>query len=324
MASAFIFCQNVNLSCKFLMACYRTGFGKNLSSFDFSSLNTTKQCTNVITSLSFVKHLTEHFNTCNNRFLCFFFDTNDFNFFVQVKRTTLNTTRSNCTTACNCEYVLNRHKERLICITLRIRNVLINCAHQFKNFVTPFAAGIFQSLQSGTLDNRDIIAREFVLGQQFSDFHLNQFKQFSIVYHIAFVHEYYDIRNAYLTGQKDMLFCLSHNTVRSCNNEDSAVHLSSTCDHVLYIVSMPRAVNVCIVSLLCFILNVSCGNCNTTFSLFRSLIDHIERNSFTCTKPYVQCLCNCSGQSCFTMINVTNGPNITMGFVSFKFSFSHF
>src|SRR5699024_11752899 len=42
----------------------------------------------------------------------------------------------------------------------------------------------------------------------------------------------------YLTGQKDVLSCLSHNTVSSSYYKDSSVHLSSTSDHVLYVVSM--------------------------------------------------------------------------------------
>ena len=43
MTATFIFCQNVNLSCEFCMACYCTWFCKNLTSFDVFSLNTTKQ-----------------------------------------------------------------------------------------------------------------------------------------------------------------------------------------------------------------------------------------------------------------------------------------
>ena len=79
--------------------------------------------------------------------------------------TTLNTACSNRTTACNSKYVFYRHKERLICITLRIRNIIVNSCHQFNNLVAPFAGRIFQSFQRGTLDNRNVIAREFVLGQ---------------------------------------------------------------------------------------------------------------------------------------------------------------
>ena len=51
MTSTFIFCQNVNLSCEFCMACKCSWFSKNLSTLDFVSLNTTKKCTDVITSL---------------------------------------------------------------------------------------------------------------------------------------------------------------------------------------------------------------------------------------------------------------------------------
>ena len=126
MTSTFIFCQNVYLSGKLSVACYRTRFCKNLTSFDVCSLDTTKQNTDVITSLSFVKQLTEHFDTCYNRFLCLFFNTNDFNIIGHMKCTTLYSTSSNRTTACNREYILNRHQERLICITLRVRNIVIN------------------------------------------------------------------------------------------------------------------------------------------------------------------------------------------------------
>ena len=98
----------------------------------------------------------------------------------------------------------------------------------------------------------------------------------SVVNHVALVHEYNDIRNAYLTGKQDVLSGLSHNTIGSSYYKDSAVHLSSTSDHVLYVVSMAWAVNVCIVSLLCLVLNVSGRDCDTTLSLFRSLIDVLE------------------------------------------------
>ena len=108
-------------------------------------------------------------------------------------------------------------------------------------------------------------------------FHLYELKKLRIVNHIALVHEYYDVRYTYLTGKQDVLFCLSHNTISSSYNEDSTIHLSSTSDHVLYIVSMAWAVNVCIVSLFCLILNVSCRDCDSTLSLFRSFID-IYRN----------------------------------------------
>ena len=43
MTATLVLCQNVNLSGKFVMACNSAGLSQNLSSFDFSSLDTTQQ-----------------------------------------------------------------------------------------------------------------------------------------------------------------------------------------------------------------------------------------------------------------------------------------
>ncbi len=70
-----------------------------------------------------------------------------------------------------------------------------------------------------------------------------------------------------------MLTGLGHRAVSSSNNQDSAVHLSSTGDHVLHVVSVAGAVNVSVVTLGGLVLNVSGVDGDTTRSLFRSLID---------------------------------------------------
>ena len=152
----------------------------------------------------------------------------------------------------------------------------------------------------------------------------NQFQKFFIVYHITFVHEYNDVRNTYLTRKQDVLSCLSHNTISSSYNKDSSIHLSSSCDHVLNVVSMSWAVNVCIVTFLCLVLNVSCRNCDTTLSLFRSFIDIFEVLSSVSFYSGRKYFCDSCGQSCFTMVNVADGTNVTMRFCSLKLSFCHF
>ena len=114
-----------------------TWFTKNLSSFDFCSLDTTKKCTDVVTSLSFIKKFTEHFNTCYNSLLSLFVNTNDFYFVRYMKNTTLYSTCSNCTTSCDREYVLYWHKEWLICITFWIWNIRIYSIHEFHDLISP-------------------------------------------------------------------------------------------------------------------------------------------------------------------------------------------
>ena len=66
------------------------------------------------------------------------------------------------------------------------------------------------------------------------------------------------------------------------------------CDHVLYIVSMSWAVNVCIVTFLCFVLNVSCRDCDSTLSLFWSFVDVFEINCCVSFYSYRKSFCNSS------------------------------
>ena len=68
MTSAFFLGQYVYLSGKLLMTGNSTRLTKNLTSNDIGSLNTTKKCTDVITSFCAVEELTEHFDTCYNNF----------------------------------------------------------------------------------------------------------------------------------------------------------------------------------------------------------------------------------------------------------------
>ena len=101
-----------------------------------------------------------------------------------------------------------------------------------RQLVAPLAGRILKSLKSGTLDDRGVVARELVLVEELTDLHVNQLKKLGIVNHIALVHEYYDIGNAYLTGKQDVLSGLSHNTIGSSYYKDSAVHLSLSLIHI--------------------------------------------------------------------------------------------
>ena len=62
MTATLVLGQNVYLTGELVMRGDGAGLSQNLSSLDLSSLNTTKQSTDVITSLAFVQQLVEHLN----------------------------------------------------------------------------------------------------------------------------------------------------------------------------------------------------------------------------------------------------------------------
>ena len=120
-----------------------------------------------------------------------------------------------------------------------------------------------------------------------------------------------------------MLTGLGHRAIGRGNHQNRAVHLRGAGNHVLYIVGMARAVYMRIVALIRLILHVRSVDGNTSFSLFRSLINIAIFGIGSLTLK-CQHLGNRSGQSGLTMVNVANGTNVNMGFVSLKFSLRHF
>merc|ERR1712000_629103 len=73
---------------------------------------------------TFFEQLTEHFYASNGGFGGVA-DTHDFHFFTSFNDTALYTTGNNGTTARDREYVFDRHQERLVDRTLRLRDVVI-------------------------------------------------------------------------------------------------------------------------------------------------------------------------------------------------------
>ena len=109
-------------------------------------------------------------------------------------------------------------------------------------------AGALEDLQRAALDDRGVVARELVLVEQLTDLHLDELEQLGIVYLVALVQEHDYIGNVDLTGEQQVLTGLGHGAVGGRDDQDGAVHLSSTGDHVLDIVRVARAVNVRIVT----------------------------------------------------------------------------
>lgn len=64
----------------------------------------------------------------------------------------------------------------------------------------------------------------------------------------------------------------SHLTIRSGNNNNRSIHVRGSSNHVLDVIGVTRAVDMGVMSVLCFVLDVGRGDCDTTFALFRSFV----------------------------------------------------
>ncbi len=119
-----------------------------------------------------------------------------------------------------------------------------------------------------------------------------------------------------------MLTGLSHGAVGSGDNEDRAVHLSSAGDHVLDIVSVARAVNVSIVTLLGLVLNVCGVDGDAALALFGSLIDGRVVGVLGLAL-HCQILGDSSGKSGLAVVDMADGADVDMGLRSVVHLFCH-
>ena len=333
MTTAFVLGQNVNLSLEFHSGGNSAGFRDNLTFFDIRSVDTAEKRAYVIACHRFVKLFVEHFKTGDRGGLWFIDKTYNVRRIADVRNASFNSARSNGAAAGDGKYVFDGKKERLLVVAFRRRNVLVDGVHQFENALTfgsrkhvcigSAARCFFKRFERGTFDDRNIVAGEFVRRKQISYFHFNEFQKFGIVKLIAFVQEHNDVRNAYLTSEQDVLTSLGHRTVGCRNNEDRAVHLSSARNHVLNVVGVSRAVNVCIVTAGRFVFYVRGVNCNSACFLFGCFIDfvvtHLLSLTFACHNHG-----DSSGQSGFTVVNVTDGTDVNVGLGSVEFCLCHF
>lgn len=118
-----------------------------------------------------------------------------------------------------------------------------------------------------------------------------------------------------------MFFGLGHGAVGAGDDQNSAVHLSGTGNHVFDIISVTGAIDMSIVTSFSFVFNGSSIDGNSTSALFRSGVNFIVFFGGTVTHGS-ESHGKSSGESSFAMVDVTNSADVKMGFFALEFATS--
>ncbi len=129
--------------------------------------------------------------------------------------------------------------------------------------------------------------------------------------------------DADLAGQQNVLTSLGHGAISSGYDQNRSVHLGGAGDHVLDVVSVARAVNVGIVPLLGFILDVSNGYGDAALPLLRSLVDFTV-SSRCCQALLAQADSDRRSKCGLTVVDVTNRPDVDVRLGALELLLSHF
>ena len=320
--------QDVNLALELGVGVDGLRSSENLATLDALLVDAAEQAADVVASLGELEGLVEHLGAGDDGLLGVL-DADDFNLVADLDAATLDTAGGNGAAAGDGEDVLDGHQERLVGLALGGLNPGVDSVHELPDALVlggvRIGAVALENLQSGALDDRGVVAGELVLVEQLADFHLDELEQLGIVDLVALVQEDDYIRNVNLTGEQQVLTGLSHGAVGGGDNEDGAVHLSSTGDHVLDIVSVARAVNVGVVTSLGLVLDVSGVDGDAAGALLGGLVDLVVGGVGSGVRvSHVQDLGDSGGQSGLAVVNVADGANVDVGLGAVEYLLCHF
>ena len=246
--AAFFLGQDVDLGLELGVRRDRAGLGQHLAALHVFALDAAEQHADVVAGLALVQQLAEHLDAGDDG-LAGWPDADDLDFVADLDDAALDAAGDHRAAARDREHVLDRHQERLVLRTLRLRDVGVDRFHQLHDrLLADLLVLALERRERRALDDRDLVAGELVLGQQLADLQLDQLEQLGVVDHVDLVQIHHERRHADLAGEQDVLAGLRHRAVGGRYHQDGAVHLGGTGDHVLHVVGVARAVDVRVVA----------------------------------------------------------------------------
>src|SRR3990170_67103 len=156
-----------------------------------------QQQPHIVPSTSLIQQLTEHLHTRHRRPLRRT-DPHDLHLRPNLQNTLLHPTRHHRAPTRNRKHILDRHLERLVHITRRLRNIRIHRPPQpkHKNPPPPIPP---HPLQRRPPHHRHLITRKLILSQKIPNLQLHQIQQLRIIHHVDLVQKHHDVRDTHLT-----------------------------------------------------------------------------------------------------------------------------
>lgn len=294
------------------------GLDDDHAALDVLSADTTQEQTGVVTGAGLVAGLLEGLNVGDLGLDDLTSLANKLDLAVLLQHSTLDTARGNGTTAGNGEDILDGHQEGLLQVTLGRGDPLINSLEQLIDLLlADLDTLVLEGAQGRAQDDGGLVTLKSVGCQQLTHLHLDELQHLRVLQSIDLVDKDDNPLDTDLTRQQQVLSCLGHLTIGGGDNDDGAIHVGGTSNHVLNVIGVTRAVDVGVVTGLGGILDVGSGDGDATLSLFGSLVDGAIVEE-VCETLLGLSLCDGGRECCLSVIDVTDCANVDVRLASLK------
>ena len=321
MPTALLLGEDVHLRVELGVRRDRPRLRQHLPPLHILFLRAPQQGTDVVPGATLIEELAEHLHPSAGR-LGRVAQTDDLDLLTNLDDPTLHPAGHHRAPTSDREHILDRHQERAVNVTLRLRDERVHRLHQLQDLRRPLRVAL-QRLQRRDPHHRRVITRELVLVQQLPDLELHQLQDLLVIDHVRLVQRHHNARDPHLTGQQHVLTGLGHRTIRRRHHQNRAIHLRRTRNHVLDVIRVTRTIDVRVMTIVGLVLHMRDRDRDPPRLLLRRLIDLIERHHRRVRIPLRQHLRDRRRQRRLPMVNMTNRPNIQMRLVPLKLRLRH-
>src|SRR6266496_5556876 len=183
---ALVLGQDVDRRLELGMRGRRAGLDDDLAALDLFALDAAQQQANVLAGLALVEQLAEHLDARDRGGLLRRVDADDVDRLVHLQHATLDASGDDGAATGDREDVLDRHEERLLRLTYRLRDRVLDGRHQLEHLLAPLRVAL-ERLERRDAHDRSVVTGELVLGQQLADLQLDQLEDLLVVDHVGLV-----------------------------------------------------------------------------------------------------------------------------------------
>jgi hypothetical protein len=273
-ATALLLAQHVHGDEEALVGLDLAGHGDDHAATDVLALDATEKETGVVACARLVAGLLEGLDVGDLGLDAGGAFADKLDFAVLLEDTALHTAGDNSSTSGNGEDVLNGHEEGLLGVTGGGGDPAVDGLEQLVNLLLAnVRLAALERAECGSHDDGCLVALEAVAAEQLAHLHLDELQHLLVLNGVDLVDKDDNLLDTDLTGKQQVLTGLGHLAVGGGDNNDGAVHVGRTRDHVLDVIGVARAVDVGVVAVVGRVFDVGGGNGDTTLALLGRLVD---------------------------------------------------